>query len=300
MNFHNIIVVVIFVIGIFFFSHGSFANVRPDVPVVDATQGNLIVPSSTKTGNSNEAKIPSVPSTNLGYNQLSQQVQNLANMNLPQQISELQQKLQQLQGQLRILQHNVELLNIQQRSFYEDLNQRINQMTALSDKGSEPIPQNLPKDNTTSTNTVSKKQSTSTAKKTNEAQTYQNAFQQLMKKQYSDAGKGLKQYLRKYPSGNYADNSHYWLGEIYLLQDQLQKAVQEFNTVINKYKASNKVPDAKLKLASIHLQQGNVALARREMQQVKLAYPDSTAAQLATIQLQRLDNNHTGENAAAS
>jgi tol-pal system protein YbgF len=290
MNLHNIIVMVAFVVGIVFFSHGSFA--QSGVPVIEAAETNQVVHTPSTSGTSNNAtggRYSTTDST-ASYQQISQQVQNIANMNLPQQISELQQKIQALQGQLQVQQHNLQLLNIQQRSFYEDLNQRINQISALSSSAS-------PSDYSAKTaqnikNQVTQPLSTSTNANANETTMYQNAFQLIMQKQYSNAQRALNRYLTQYPKGIYADSAHYWLGEIYLLQDRLSPAIKEFKTVINQYKTSNKISDAKLKLASIHLQQGNVALARREMQQIKQNYPNSTAAQLATIQLQQLNTKN--------
>ncbi len=64
----------------------------------------------------------------------------------------------------------------------------------------------------------------------------------------------------------------------------------EFNYVIQQYPASGKVADAQLKLAILHAQQGKTEQARQELKSLMTRYPGSTAAQLATIQLQQLNS----------
>ena len=70
-----------------------------------------------------------VPTANLSEAQrltrLEQQQNNLANMNLPQQIAHLQQELAQLRGEIQVQQHDLKMLSNQQRSFYQDLDQRL-------------------------------------------------------------------------------------------------------------------------------------------------------------------------------
>ena len=63
---------------------------------------------------------------------LEQQVTNIINLNEMQKISSLQVQLQQLSGQVEVLQHNLKQLDSQQRSFYQDLDQRINQIKTLT------------------------------------------------------------------------------------------------------------------------------------------------------------------------
>jgi tol-pal system protein YbgF len=111
-----------------------------------------------------------------------------------------------------------------------------------------------------------------------------------MKKDYSKAGSGFKNYLAHYPSGTYAGSAYYWLGEVNLNSNNLKQAAENFQTVIKKFPKSDKFDDAKLKLAMVHAQQGNTALARQELKRIKADHPGSTMAQLASIQLQQLES----------
>ncbi len=218
---------------------------------------------------------------------LEQQVGNIAGMNLPQQISELQQQLAQLRGQLQVQEHDLKLLNDQQRNFYQDLDQRISQLKSLSgtatDHSSNPPPVK------SSVNTPVS-DSSGNGLQLKDSNAYRSAFNLITQKKYDEAETAFQNYLNNYPKGDYAANAHYWLGEIYVQQKNNKNAVQEFNTVITQYPQSAKAADAKLKLAVIHADSGDIAQARRELMQIKKQHPGSTAAQLASIRLQQLDS----------
>jgi len=294
-----------------------------DVPVVDLSQQPADVPQGTNV-NSAGAPIQNSPATtnpsdgaqvddntdtvNQSYSQpqnapaaptvdnsslplndrvarVEQQQQNLVAMNLPQQISDLQQQVAQLRGQLQVQAHDLQLLNQQQRTFYQDLDGRIKQLSNLS--------------SASSTSSVPTKASNSDVMNANPASiqlkenaAFQAGIDSLTKKKYPQAINQFKAYLSDYPNGQYAANATYWLGDIYFTQNNNKQAAQQFTTLIKTYPTSSKVPDAKLKLAIIHANSGNVAQAKIEFQAIIKDHPNSTAAQLANIRLQQL--NATG------
>jgi tol-pal system protein YbgF len=213
---------------------------------------------------------------------VQQQINNLTNMNLPQQINHVQQELAQLRGQLQVQAHDLKLLNNQQRSFYQDLDQRIDQLKNLNSGGgsgsSGDAKSNANEANATSNNIRIK-----------ESSAYQAAFNLLRKKQYDKSQVAFQEYLNDYPNGYYISNAHYWLGEIYLAQKNNKQAAQQFQIVVSKFPKTPKIPDAKLKLAAIHANVGKIKLARQELIELKKQHPGSTAAQLANIRLQQLD-----------
>lgn len=217
---------------------------------------------------------------------LEQQMANLIQMNLPQQITDMQQQLQQLSGQLQVQEHDLKLLNDQQRSFYQDLQQQITQLKNLSGNGASV--KALPKDTKALANISNNNI------KLKDSNTYKAAFELLSKRQYAKAKQAFQNYLNDYPNGDFLVNAHYWLGEIFLLEKDNSNASKQFTAVIQNFPKSSKVPDARLKLAIIHANTGKVAQARKELRQIQKQYPDSTAAQLASIQLQQLAISDNG------
>ncbi|MDF1654182.1 MAG: tol-pal system protein YbgF [Coxiellaceae bacterium] len=296
-------------------------------PVVDINNDNVQLAANTNVqqpakvtdvsdNDSNASPQPAVTTTTVAMdssmpvgqrvNQLARQMKNITTMNLPQQISDLQNQIQQLRGQLQVQSHDLKLLNTQQRSFYQDVDQRLQQLKTLVSNSSNGADDNGssntgPSSSSGSSNSsssskasgsnVTSQLNTSAASQNfnlKDAQTYQTAFALVLKKQFTPAMEGFQNYLSSYPNGRYAVNAHYWLGEIYLRQSQTKKAISEFSAVVKDYPKSNKVADSKLKIAMIHMSQGKTAEAKSEYSALKKEYPGTTAAQLASIQLQQI------------
>ncbi|AAO89658.2 tol-pal system protein YbgF [Coxiella burnetii] len=267
-----------------------------DAPVEDISAQPQPTKTTVSPSETPETAIPTAPvslpttQTDLTVThrlaRLEQQLNNIINMNLPQQISDLQQRLAQVRGQLQVQERNLELLNNQQRSFYRDLDQRITQLKNLNSNNSDSS-----NDNSASS---SQKPSSGDTSNTNNIQlqdsnTYRQALDLLTKKQYDKAQASFQNYLNDYPNGSYVANAHYWLGEIYLQQKDRKNAAHEFQTVRDKFPKSEKVLDAKLKLAIIDAEDGKIKQAKEELTEIKKQHPESTAAQLANIRLQQLE-----------
>jgi tol-pal system protein YbgF len=120
-----------------------------------------------------------------------------------------------------------------------------------------------------------------------ETQQYPQALSYLTQKQYPKAITAFTAYARDFPRGQFAANTQYWLGELYYQQSNWLSARRAFEQVAKVDARSNKVPDAALKLALIQMKTGQVAVGKKALGALKQAYPNSTAAQLATIELQR-------------
>jgi len=121
-----------------------------------------------------------------------------------------------------------------------------------------------------------------------ETQAYQAAYDFIRKKKFTQAISTFNEYLKKYPTGKYTANAYYWLGEIYLLEDQLPSAEQAFNTVVEKFPKHDKAADALFKIATVYVKQQNVNKARNTFRAVQEKYPQSTAANLANNRLDTL------------
>lgn len=121
-----------------------------------------------------------------------------------------------------------------------------------------------------------------------EAQVYEQAFAMLNNGRYDDAIGGFNRVLSEYPSGKYADNSQYWLGETYYVMRDFDSARNHFNQVIQGYADSRKVPDAMLKLGYIDYEQGKWKTSRKSLQKVVSDYPGTNAARLAERRLNRM------------
>ena len=204
---------------------------------------------------------------------LEQQMNNLTAMNMPEQISRLQQELAELRGQVQETNHALERLTAQLTS------------AALKNPNAPVASASAPN----STPAASSASSSVPTAGMEEANSYQAAFMALTKRDYAKAEQGFKAYLQRYEKGQFAPDAHYWLGEIYTLNKKLTEAEGEFSLLVKQFPSASKVPDARLKLAIVHAMQGRTAEAKTELQEILKKYPGTTAAQLAKIRLQQLD-----------
>ena len=207
---------------------------------------------------------------------LEQQMNNFTQMDLAGKTDNLQEQIQQLRGELEVQKHELKLLHDQLNNFYQDLDKRVGKNSNLS-----TLVTATPE---TPAATTKADFDTSIAKTATEEQDYQEGLKLVKAKKYIQSINKMKAYLQQYPSGKYSANAHYWLGEIYYMQAQAQKAATEFQTVINIYPNSSKIPDAMLKMGIIYNERGEYNKAYKQFQQLKKQYPDSTAAQLADNQ----------------
>lgn len=251
------------------------ANVTNNNPLIGPSSPTLTGPPSSLQG------LP------LGQRmaRVEQQLHNLAGMNSAQQISQLRQQLQQLSGELQVQQHDIQLLNQQLRSFYQDLQQQIKSVKNL---GSTTPPSG----NVLNSKSLSSNLSGATSDTMQATAAYKAAFHALKEKNYPTALSGFQQFLSQYPKSKLVVNAYFWIGEIHALQNHMGAALDAFQTVISRYPKSDKVRDAKLKVAIIRLKQGKKTEARQLFTAIKQQYPGTTAAQLADIQLQQMQQSN--------
>lgn len=236
---------------------------------------------------------------------LRQQMENFTRLDLPGKIDALQQQIQQLNGRLEVQTHQVEALVQQQKSFYQDLNQRlINLQAAGGSGGSNPKLSNgilQAQENVSRGTTVPEAGAPAAAPTTTtdaittptpaateaEEKAYQDAFALLSKKQNSEAVSAFNAFLVAYPKGKRAPNVHYWLGELYSSQKNNTLAVKHLKLLVAEYPTNEKVPDAMLKLAIIEEEGGQKEKAQQAYKAIVQKYPNSSAARLANMRLQR-------------
>ncbi|KRT71777.1 MAG: Tol-Pal system YbgF [Candidatus Rokubacteria bacterium CSP1-6] len=134
------------------------------------------------------------------------------------------------------------------------------------------------------------------------ADVYQTAYIDFSKGSYPLAIQGFREFLRRFPDSDLANNAQYWVGEAYFslargyanqgqadkVQGALEQAVQEFRKVIVNYPRGEKVPTALYKeaLALLGLKQPSLAEAR--LKYLLEHFPQSEEAPLARDRLASL------------
>jgi tol-pal system protein YbgF len=123
-----------------------------------------------------------------------------------------------------------------------------------------------------------------------EKQQYQQAYEALRNGHTAQAIAEFNALLAKNSKGEYANNAQFWLGEAYRVNQDIDSARKAFNSVIENYPGSSKVPDALLKLGVIEAEQKNSVKAREYLTRVTVDFPNSTASRLAAKKMLLLDD----------
>jgi len=195
----------------------------------------------------------------------------------------LQQEVQTLRGLVEEQAHELKRLKQQRLDDYIDLDRRISQLSgSVSTDSTSPS-------YSSATNASGSSRSGGAAQLSatpDEAKLYREAVNLLLKeKDYEQALTSLQSYLTQFPTGRYAANAYYWLGEIYLIKQMNGEAQQWFERLLVEFPSHSKVDDAKFKLAKAYDLDGNKAKARPLLETV--AQGNSNAARLAASYLKR-------------
>jgi len=203
----------------------------------------------------------------------------------------LQQEVQQLRGEVEVQTNTIEGLKQQQRQLYLDIDRRLRQLESgvvsktpstltppVTNPGAASAPSKAP----------AKQITPASADPVVEENAYRAAFKLLKEGRYSPATSRFRDFLTKYPASGYADNAQYWLGEISYVTRAFERAIGEFDKVLNNYPDSTKHADALLKQGYCYYELKNYTKANELLTLVGTRYPHSTAARLAEKRRQKI------------
>jgi tol-pal system protein YbgF len=120
------------------------------------------------------------------------------------------------------------------------------------------------------------------------AEDYRQAIMLFGRGRHADARRAFQAVFDSDSAGDLADNALFWIGETYYAAGDYTNAVRNYTRVVNEFSDQNKAPDAMFKIALAQERTGDLALARRTLQQVMEKYPYSSTANSAKAELQRI------------
>jgi len=243
------------------------------VPVSEGSSGNN---TSTNYPGSSVA-----PQTTAGLSSEGQ---------LYQQLYQLQQEVTMLRGLLEEQGYKLKQMERDQLDRYEDIDRRLsNNNSPASSAGMAEGGAASSAAATAPAESASQAQGTAPADPEREKLLYDASFDLVKAREFDKAAQAFTAFLRRYPDSQYAGNAQYWLGEVYLVQSDLESAGKSFAQVISRYPNHRKESDAMYKLGEVERRLGHDDKARDLFQQVVSKYPDSSAAQLAGRELNNLN-----------
>ncbi len=102
------------------------------------------------------------------------------------------------------------------------------------------------------------------------------------------ARKGFETLIAENPKSQHADNAQFWIGETYFRQKWYEKAILEYQKVIENYPSGNKVAAALLKQGFAFQNIGETSNARLVLKELIAKYPGTTEAEAAKRKLESL------------
>lgn len=201
-------------------------------------------------------------------------IENEGLMSLLAKLDSLQKDVQELRNDVDTLKYQSGQTSDRQRDLYLDLDQRLQNLeqgaARLADPnqpaamGALPVPGGTDQEN------------------------YQAAFELLKAGQYEEASKALAQFMVAFPGSSLSDNAQYWMAETHYVGQRYPEALAEFQTVLERYPDSRKIPDALLKIGYCNYELENWGASRAALARVVKEYPETTPARLAGQRLDRI------------
>lgn len=208
------------------------------------------------------------------------------------QIDELRDEVRGLRGRLEELEHSLrqkpasgetgERPREGQLTRLEDANAQLAQRLARVEEHLrlEPVP-SAPK-------VESKIKPESSAKIPSEEELYQRAKQAFDQGSPAQARRGFEELIQRYPNSANADNAQFWIGETFFREKAYEKAILEYQKVIERYPKGNKVPAALLKQGHAFLALGDKVNSRLLFEELVRKFPHSAEAKLASDKLKEI------------
>ena len=188
-----------------------------------------------------------------------------------QRLDTLQQEVMDLRGLIEQQNYQIEQMLQRQRQLYNDI-------ANLSTKSVQ-----VPVVSLTSSSISDSSSNLS------ETASYEQALNLVLKqKRYDEAIPVFSAFTKNYPNSTYSANANYWLGQLLYNKGEFNSSKEAFNTVVDRFKESNKRGDSLVKLGMIAEKTGNPSFAKTYYQRVLKEYGNSAAARIAQNQLNAL------------
>ncbi|GHD75306.1 tol-pal system protein YbgF [Luteimonas padinae] len=233
----------------------------------------------------------------------AQAANNQGNIDLLNQLTALREEVRALRGQVEELQQQNQALETSVRNQYLDADDRLNRLEGGSTPPA-PAPgaagaQAAPPPRTPAAAAPSATDRAPVvfgdagllANAADERGAYETAFAALRGGDYAGAAALFNEFLRLYPTGSYAPNATYWLGESYYVTQDYAGAQAQFRALLERWPTHDKAPGALLKVGLSQYGQRDLVAAEATLVRVTEQYPGTDAARTADDRLRSIQLN---------
>ena len=118
---------------------------------------------------------------------------------------------------------------------------------------------------------------------------YAFAKKSFDRKNYETARDAFEKFLETYPDSDKADNARFWIAEIYFNEQWYEKAILEYQSVMDNYPKGNKVPAAYLKQGIAFQELDETGNAKLVLKELIRKFPDTNEADIARKKINQIE-----------
>lgn len=205
-------------------------------------------------------------------------------------IDRLAEEIEQLRGNLEVTEHQVAqklstAADVEERRKMEI--QRLEAQLVVANQKIDRILQYLNLEGTGQAG-FSKPADAPTAVNLTDQEVYDMARKAFDSGKLEEARQGFEGLIKQYPQSQHADNAQFWIGETYYREKWFEKAILEYQKVIEQYPKGNKVPASRLKQGLAFSNLGDHNNARLILQELIKTHPQSNEAKIAEKKLKKI------------
>lgn len=121
-----------------------------------------------------------------------------------------------------------------------------------------------------------------------EQRDFDAAMQMLRRSEFAPSAQAYVAFLRRYPESGYTASALYWLGNAQYANRAYKEAIDTHRRLVTQFPAHPRTPEAMLALANSQIELKDSKAARRTLEDLVKAHPQSEAAVAARERLSRL------------
>ncbi len=121
-----------------------------------------------------------------------------------------------------------------------------------------------------------------------EVKEYETALALFRKGDFKSTTQSFVDFLRRYPQSGYQSLGLFWLGNAQYANRDYREAILNFKSSVDANSASSKAPEALLAMANSQIELKDIRTARKTLEELVKAYPQSEAAVAGKDRLARL------------
>ncbi len=121
-----------------------------------------------------------------------------------------------------------------------------------------------------------------------EKRDYEAALAVFRSGKFTEAGAAFAAFVRQYPRSGFTPSARFWLGNAQYAGRDYKEAINNFKLMLSEAPGHTRAPEAALSIANCQIELKDTRTARKTLEDLIKAYPQSEAAVAAKERLSRL------------